>query len=108
MKVHITQGDTEDVDLAETMGTGQILDIPDSEPVGQPVDVNMQFDAQGRLHVSAVYVNTGQLMELHLDIPGGLKEEEIREHREYMQRTSTLSVFDPDRALAGLDEDYDD
>ena len=72
----------------------------------------MEFDDRGRLDISAVYANSGHEVQLTLDVPGGLKPEEVKAHREYLETTGLLHVFDPDAALAGLrehdEEDNDD
>lgn len=111
LKLEVTQGDTPHVELAEVLGTGRIEGFPPNEPAGQPVDVSLEFDVQGRLHIRALYVNTGREMEWSLDIPGGLRSEEVREHREFLQKAGFLRVYSPDPALQGLpdvDEDDDD
>jgi hypothetical protein len=62
------------------------------------------------LHINAVYVNTGQHMQMSLTIPGGLREEEVREHREHLENTTFLGVFNPDEDASGVfdvGDDYD-
>jgi len=108
IKVEITQGDTPDISLAEVLGTGRIEGFPGNEPPGQPVDVVMQFDEQGRLHVEAIYVNTGQQMQMSLEIPGGLRPEQVEQYREDLSNTNFLTVFRPEEALQGLEADDDD
>lgn len=110
LKVEITQGDTPDVSLAEVLGTGTIEEFPTREAPGQPVEVEMEFDDQGRLHVDAIYVNTGQRMQMSLEIPGALRPEEVERYRDRVQRTTFLTVFRPEEAPEefGLDEDEDD
>ena len=90
IKVDITQGDTPDVALAEQLGTGVISGVPAEEPQGQPVDVTMEFDAQGRLHVSALYVPRNLQMQLSVEIPGGLRPEEVAQHRRFLEETGFL------------------
>ena len=108
VKIEVTQGDTPDVELSESLGTGRIEGFASPEAPGQPVDVVMDFDAEGRLHIAAIYVNTGQEMQLSLEIPGGLRAEEVEQQRHHLAGTPFLDVFDPDRALAGLERLPDD
>jgi len=109
--VDITQGDTTDLALAEHLGTGRITGIPQGEADRKPVDVTLEFDDQGRLHIHAVYVPRNKKMEFSLEVPGGLREEEVEEHRRFLQETGFLDPVTADQMLAGLgmdDEEDDD
>jgi molecular chaperone DnaK len=111
ISVGITQGDTPDLDLAEELGTGKIEGIPLNEPPGKPVDVTMEFDSQGRLHTRAVYVQTGQQMAMSVEVRGGLKEEEVKAYRQFLESTGFIAPFDADKAIdqmQNLDDDDDD
>lgn len=103
VKIQITQGDVTDPNAAESVGIGKICGLPDNEPQGRPVDVTMQFDAQGRLHVRAVYVSTGQEMEMSLEIAGGLQPEEVREHRRFLEQAGLLEPVDPKAMIRAMD-----
>jgi molecular chaperone DnaK len=85
LAVAITQGDTTDLALAETLGVGQISGFPKGEKAGQPVSVTMEFDEQGRLHVHAVYVRTGADLQIDLEVPGGLTEAKVDEYRRLLE-----------------------
>jgi molecular chaperone DnaK len=87
IRIEITQGDTKNLALAERLGTGLIQGVPSSEADNQPVDVTMRFDEQGRLEISAMYVPQRQKMAMTLEIPGGLHEEEVHDHRRYLQQS---------------------
>jgi molecular chaperone DnaK len=108
VKIQVTQGDTPDIELAEILGTGRIEGFAWHEAPGQPVDVVMDFDNEGRLHINAIYVNTGQEMRISLEIPGGLRAEEVEQQRTHLEETPFLTVFDPDEAVAGLESKDDD
>ena len=108
VNIEITQGDTPDIEFAEILGHGRIDGFQVDEPPGRPVEVLMEFDALGRLHVRAIYENTGQELQLSLDVSGCLQQEEVDRFRQALQGATILSVFDPDAALAGLDDDFDD
>jgi len=77
----VTQGDTPSMELAEILGTGRIEGLPENEPAGEPVQITMSFDDQGRLTVRAIYVKTGQQLTINLQIPGGLAEEAVEQYR---------------------------
>ena len=110
ISILVTQGDSANSELAEVLGQGRIEGFPRYDPPGQPVDVMMQFDAFGRLHIRALYVRTGQEMLLNLDIPGGLKPEEVERQREHLEHTPWLTLYDPDaedEPGEGLPEGWD-
>lgn len=96
INIVVTQGDTPHCELAEVLGQGRIEGFPAHSPPGQPVDVTMRFDEFARLHIRAIYVKTGQEMQMSLEIPGGLHAEEVERQREILDRTPWLSVFNPD------------
>jgi molecular chaperone DnaK len=106
--IEITQGDTADLGLAERLGIGRIGGLPDNERDGQPVDVTMQFDEQGRLHISAFYVPRGQQIGLSLEIPDGLREQDVAEHRKFLEQTGFLPSRLPPPIPAGGDDDDND
>lgn len=107
--IEITQGDTPNVDLVEILGVGAIA-VPANEAAGQPVDVTLEFDAQGRLHARAIYVATGKEMSMSIAVRGGLQEEEVDMYKTFMQETGLAKPFDAEQALAQLadDEDHED
>jgi len=106
--IDITQGDTTDLTLAEYLGTGRITGIPPNEPDRQPVDVTMEFDDQGRLHIHALYVPRNQDMEMSLEIPGGLCQEEVEDHRRFLEETGFLNPITADQMIQALDTADDD
>lgn len=91
IKIEITQGDADDADLAEVLGEASIEGFPRNEPAGQPVDVLMEFDRQGRLHMKAIYANTGQEVQMSLEVAGGLREEEVRQQHEHLKKVGFLT-----------------
>jgi len=107
IKFDVTQGDTTDLALAEQLGTGRIKGLPPNEPDALPVDVTMQFDEQGRLHIRARYVPKNQQMEMLLDIPGGLREEEVQEHRRFLEETGFFPPSNMDSIIAAIDDEDD-
>ena len=101
--IEVTQGDTPQLDLAETLGRGQIEGIPGDDPPGQPVKVTMSFDQQGRLHVNSLYVNSGQELNIELEIPGGLAEEQVQEYKELLQTAGLVQVIEEDEPAAAAE-----
>ncbi len=97
IKIEITQGDSEDIDLVEVLGEGRIEGFSDAQPAGQPVEVSMWFDAQSRLHTKAVYVKTGQEMQMTIEVKGGLCQREVEEHHEHLKQIGAISPADPPR-----------
>ena len=51
----------------------------------------MWFDAQSRLHTKAVYVKTGQEMQMTIDVEGGLCQQEVEEHHEHLKQIGAIS-----------------
>ncbi len=88
IKVEILQGDNPRIELAEVLGVGKIEGFTEHQSAGQPVDVTISFDVQGRLHVRAVYVPTGQAMLWSMEIAGGLQEAEVWTQREFLNKSS--------------------
>lgn len=90
IKIEVTQGDADDAELAEVLGEARIEGLPCHEPAGQPVDVEMDFDSQGRLHMKAIYANTGHEVQMSLDVAEGLREEEVRQQHEHLIQVGFL------------------
>jgi molecular chaperone DnaK len=90
LKIVVTQGDADDPALVEILGTLYISGIPRDEQGGQPVDITMSFDRQGRLHINAIYLNTGQSLQQSLEIPGGLRQEQVQEFRRLLETTGLI------------------
>ena len=110
LRIEVTQGNSDDVEMVETLGSGYIKGLPANEPPGQPVDIEMQFDRQGRLHIHATYVNTGQELKFYLVVDGGLHEEEVHRHRKFLQNATVFprgDMSDYLAALAAEDENND-
>jgi molecular chaperone DnaK len=109
LKITVTQGDADDPELVEILGTLYISGLPPEEPGRQPVEVSMSFDKQGRLSINAVYLNTGHSLQQSLEIPGGLREEEVRQYRELFESSGLVRSH---RKTGSLDqivlEDDDD
>lgn len=94
ISIVVTQGDTPDPDAVEVLGTASFTGIPRDEPAGQPVEVTLAFDANGRLHLLAVYTksdHTRQQLALELEVPGGLCQKEVEEFRQLFEQSGLIS-----------------
>lgn len=91
VRIEVTQGDSEDIELVEVLGQACIEGFPRREPAGQPVDVNLEFDKQGRLHMKAIYANTGQEVRMSLEVEGGLCEEDVIQQHTHLRKVGFLS-----------------
>lgn len=113
IEIVITQGDTPNLELCEILGTGVIKGLPTDEPPGQPVDVTLEFDDQGRVHAHAIYVNTEQQLSLTINVVDGLLEKEVEQQREFLARKGMVPSFEDSNVdiknlLPTDDEDQDD
>ena len=68
IRIEVTEGDSDDVELVEILGVARIEGFPRSEEAGQPVEVHLEFDKQGRLQMNAIYINTGQEVRMSLEV----------------------------------------
>ncbi len=94
IKIIVTQGDTTDPEAAEILGTASFTGIPENEPSGQPVKVTLAFNSHGRLNLRAVYMKkdgSSQELEMDLDVPGGLRQEEVAKLRQQLEETGFIS-----------------
>jgi len=55
------------------------------------------------LATAAVYVLTGQQMQISLEIPGGLRSEEVAEQRKYLKETGFLPPVDARELIRAMD-----
>ena len=109
IRVVVTQGDTPDASLAEILGTARITGIPPNDPPGQPVDITLEFDALSRIHLRALYVNTGQILALDLEVPGGLREEQVEQYRDLLVSSGLIHPVPPpmfEQEIFSLDDGF--
>jgi len=110
IRIEITQGDSSEIELTEPLGTGRIV-LPARIQPGSAVDVTMQFDEQGRLHTHALHVETGQDMQMAVEVEGCLQEADVEAYRQFVQQSGFREHFSADDAMAELemlDDDDDD
>jgi len=76
--IHILQGEREFARDNRTLGRFQLTDIPPS-PRGMPqIEVALDIDANGILHVSAKDLGTGKQQSIEIKSSSGLSDEEIK------------------------------
>jgi len=76
--IHILQGEREFARDNRTLGRFQLSDIPPS-PRGIPqIEVALDIDANGILHVSAKDLGTGKQQSIEIKSSSGLSDEEIK------------------------------
>lgn len=110
----ITQGDSQDLEAVEILGTGVVEGFPPNEPAGQRLRVTMSFNDQGRLQVSATYPKTNLQLKMSLEVPNGLQTEKVEELKTFLQdqglarnRNAASNFEVPELPLAD-DDDEDD
>jgi molecular chaperone DnaK len=76
--VHVLQGEREMASANKSLGRFDLTDIPPA-PRGMPqVEVNLDIDANGILHVSAKDKATGKAQSIVIKASSGLSEDEIK------------------------------
>ncbi|MEU5883573.1 Hsp70 family protein [Spirillospora sp. NPDC047279] len=66
------------------IATGAVA-IPPGKKAGWPIEVTFSLDSSGLLHVTAVEKETGERLELKIDV-GGMSEEEVEKSRSALSR----------------------
>ncbi|MFG2005223.1 Hsp70 family protein [Spirillospora sp. NPDC048911] len=62
-----------------------VVAIPGGKKAGWPIEVTFTLDSSGLLHVTAVEKETGERLELKIDV-GGMSEEEVEKSRTALSR----------------------
>jgi molecular chaperone DnaK len=109
VKLEITQGDSTEVDLVETLGEVRIEGFPPrtkpsrasaTTAITEFVSTTLKFDEKGRLQVSAEYEDTAtkrkQFVRTTLDVEGCLKKEEAEQHRQHMENVIIPRLYQPE------------
>ncbi|GAA4154473.1 Hsp70 family protein [Actinomadura keratinilytica] len=79
-------GSVESAEVADNneIATGEVR-IPPGKKAGWPVEVTFALDSSGLLNVTAVEKETGDTLELKIDV-GGMSEEEVEKSRRALSR----------------------
>jgi molecular chaperone DnaK len=78
VSVHVLQGEREMATDNKTIGNFELVGIP-TAPRGVPqIEVTLDIDANGILHVSAKDLGTGKEQSIQITASSGLSEEEIK------------------------------
>ncbi len=75
---HVVQGDAPDPDACSTLGRFIVSDLPAGRPAGVRVKVTFSYDATGRVHVSALDVESGRTVTTEIERAGDLDTEHLR------------------------------
>ncbi|HXA59408.1 MAG TPA: Hsp70 family protein [Streptosporangiaceae bacterium] len=62
-----------------------VISVPHGKKAGWPIEVTFTLDASGLLHVTALEKETGQRLELQVDV-GGMSEEDVERSRATLSR----------------------
>ncbi|MFD0851372.1 Hsp70 family protein, partial [Actinomadura adrarensis] len=79
-------GSVESIELIDNteIATGEIR-VPPGKKAGWPIEVTFALDASGLLNVTAVEKETGERLELKVDV-GGMSAEEVEKSRKALSR----------------------
>ena len=75
--LQVIQGDAPDPAACITLGSFCVTGLPAGRKVGAPVKVTFSYDTKGRVHVTALDVESGQTMTTEITRSGGLDAESV-------------------------------
>jgi molecular chaperone DnaK len=75
--MQIVQGDAPHPEACITLGQFRVTGLPAGRPAGAPVKVTFSYDAKGRVHITALDVQTGQTMTTEMARSGGLDAQTV-------------------------------
>jgi molecular chaperone DnaK len=87
--MQIVQGDAPHPEACITLGQFRVTGLPAGRPAGAPVKVTFSYDAKGRVHITALDVQTGQTMTTEMARSGGLDAQTVTDEA---RRLSLKSV----------------
>ena len=70
--LQVIQGDAPDPGACITLGEFKVTGLPASRPAGAPVKVTFSYDTKGRVHVTALDVQTQQATTTEIHRTGGM------------------------------------
>jgi len=75
--VQIVEGESTEPEHAYPLGTCHITDLPESLPLGSPVEVRFHYDHSGRLSVKALHVTSGRWAQTVIERLNGIDPQQI-------------------------------
>jgi len=72
--VYILEGEVPDPDACTQVGDFRITDLPPNLPAGSPVEVTYRYDANGRIHASAIEMTANKAAETEIVRDSGLDD----------------------------------
>jgi molecular chaperone DnaK len=88
VRVVVLQGDAEDASDCVTLGECLVSNLPPHLPAKSPVQVQLRFESNGRLSVTALESTAGVMAKAEIRRQGGLTEEDIRRESQFVQSLS--------------------
>jgi molecular chaperone DnaK len=74
--VSVLEGDAIDPDACEQIGDFYVVGLPANLPAGSPVEVTYSYDANGRIHCSAMELTSKQAASTEI-VRGGLQSKDV-------------------------------
>ena len=63
----VTEGDSQDADMVERLGSATLTGLPGGRPAGQPVTVSLKYDSSGIITGYGLDQSTNMRVEIHVD-----------------------------------------
>lgn len=82
--IDILQGDAKDPDDCVQLGKARLENLPPS-PAQSPVEITFSYDVDGILHVTGVFVPTGQSVKTKIEVQGTMSPEAAQRSRRELQ-----------------------
>lgn len=84
--VRILQGEVEDIDACTLIGDFRVVDLPPNLPQGSPIEISYNYDANGRIHASAVDLTGNRAASTQIVRDSGLNDVNVEEAFESLAR----------------------
>jgi molecular chaperone DnaK len=81
VRVRILEGEASDADACRQIGVFDVVDLAPNLPKGSPIEVSCSYTADGRIHVVAKDMTSGNSAQISIHRTGDMKEDEIERSR---------------------------
>ncbi len=85
VRVRVLEGEADEAADNVVIGECVVNDLPGGLPVKSPVQVRLNYDTSGRVHVMALDMTSGRYAHAEIRNQDGLTEEEIRREADFVQ-----------------------
>ena len=82
--VQIVEGESTQPDECSLIGRCAIWELPNSLPVGSPIEVRFMYEENGRLQIKVKISGAKRSFRYELERPNSLTEEQLKSWREYI------------------------